>query len=318
MRFTLTVLLTIQCFFTIAQEAPDSSYTDFQSRSTFTWLDPSPVPDKGRTLGLAFGYSGLYVASMSWLYTQWYTDYPLIDFHTFNDYQEWEQMDKFAHAWNAYNIAKPVSQTFSWAGYNSRKAACYGSGISLLFQTTVEVFDGFSEEWGFSTRDMLANVVGTSAFLVQQLGWEEQRIVLKYSFHTTNYAQYRPDVLGSNFPERLLKDYNGLTHWVSINPASFLRNTSVNLPVWMSLAIGFGAEGMTGGTSNPTSVDGTPLPTFDRYRQYYLGIDFDLARIKTKSRFLNDLFKLINIVHLPAPALELSPGRKPRWHAFYF
>lgn len=304
--------------FAQARILPDRAEVKAVPRENFKWLDPSPSPSKNRTLGLVAGYSGLYFGSMSWLYTQWYADYPLGGFRTFNDNQEWEQMDKFAHAWNAYNIAKPVSRTFQWAGYDHRKAALYGSGIALLFQSTVEVFDGFSKEWGFSNTDMLANVLGTTVFLSQELGWGEQRIVLKYSFHTTPYAQYRPEVLGSNFPERLLKDYNGLTHWVSINPASFMKNTNIALPNWLSIGIGFGAEGMTGGENNPSMVDGIAIPAFERYRQYYLGLDIDLARIKTKHRFLSDVFKLINIVHLPAPAIEFSPGRKTRWHALYF
>ncbi len=296
----------------------DSLVNGRTPRVTIKWLDPAPQPNRTRTVALAGTIGGLYTISMAWLYTQWYQDYPLTNFHTFDDRYEWEQMDKFAHAWDAYSIAKPVSQTFRWAGYGNKRSAWYGAGVAFLFQTTVEVFDGFSEEWGFSSSDMLANTIGTGLFLSQQLTWEEQRVVLKYSFHTTTYAQYRPDVLGSTIPERILKDYNGLTYWASVNPASFLKSTDIHLPAWLSLAVGFGAEGMTGGESNPNEVDGQALPSFNRYRQYYVGIDFDLARIKTKNRFLKDLFSIINIVHLPAPALELAPGRKPRWHALYF
>jgi hypothetical protein len=317
MGFYRLVLLSFFACFTLKSMGQDSTHA-VVSRQTFKWLDPKPSPDIRRTLFLSSGLSLLYVGSMSYLYTQWYSDYPKSSFSFFNDGEEWEQMDKFAHAWDAYSIAKPVYHTYRWAGLNNTQSAFIGAGIAFAFQTTVEVFDGFSSGWGFSLYDMAANATGTVLFLSQQLGWEEQRIVLKYSIHTTPYSKYRPDVLGSNFPERLLKDYNGLTYWVSVNPASFLRNSGIKTPEWLSLAIGFGAEGMTGGTKNPTVVDGKSIPTFERYRQYYLGIDFDLARIKTKNRFLKDFFRLINIVHLPAPALELAPGRKPRWHAFYF
>lgn len=280
-------------------------------------MDPKPSPDPVRTRILIGGLGGLYVGSMSWLYTQWYSDYGLGNFRTFNDGSEWMGMDKFAHSWDAYSISKPVFRLFQWAGYDNDKAAWYGAGISTLFQTTVEVFDGFSPGWGFSFYDIAANTGGTALFLSQQLGWKEQRIVLKYSFHTTQYAEYRPDVLGGTLPERILKDYNGLTYWVSVNPASFTGDR-VNIPSWLSLAIGFGAEGMTGGDYNPTEVNGEQIPAFERYRQYYLGIDFDLSRIKTRHRFLQDLFKAINIIRLPAPAIEFSPGRKTRWHALYF
>ncbi|MFM9028648.1 MAG: DUF2279 domain-containing protein [Bacteroidota bacterium] len=291
--------------------------TDFQPRKTLRWLDPKAISDANRTKVLVGGLSGLYAGSMTWLYTQWYSDYSLGSFRTFNDGGEWEGMDKYAHAWDAYSISKPVFHLFRWAGYDNDRSAWYGAGISTLFQTTVEVFDGFSPGWGFSFYDIAANTGGTALFLSQQLGWKEQRIVLKYSFHTTQYAALRPDVLGSNLPERILKDYNGLTYWVSVNPSSFLRNGS-SFPSWLSLAIGFGAEGMTGGDDNPTEVDGRAIPAFDRYRQYYLGIDFDLARIKTRHRLLQDLFKVINIIRLPAPAIEFAHGRKTKWHPLYF
>ena len=49
--------------------------------------------------------------------------------------------------------------------------------------TTVEVFDGFSSEWGFSWGDMLANTTGTTLYISQELLWKEQRIVPKFSFH---------------------------------------------------------------------------------------------------------------------------------------
>lgn len=277
----------------------------------------APRPHPGRTRLIAGTALGLYPLSMSWLYTQWYKNYPRSGFQLFNDWEEWEQMDKVAHGWDAYCIAKPLARSFRWAGHSTRRAALYGSGIAFLYQTTVEVFDGFSEAWGFSMPDMLANSFGTAAFLAQELAWEEQRITLKFSFNLSPYARYRPEVLGSNLPERMLKDYNGMTCWLVLNPASFFPEHSA-VPRWLSLAVGYGADGMIGGFTNPSSVDGRELPEFERYRQFYLSFDIELARIKTKSRFVKALGSVINIIHLPAPALEFSPGRKLRGHWLYF
>lgn len=301
------------------QESRELSFsiTADSSRLRLFSLQNSPDPDTRRTKILVGTTLGLYPVSMYWLYTQWYQDYPQSSFHFFNDNAEWEQMDKFGHAWDAYSIAKPLAKCFRWSGYNNKKSALFASGISFLYQTTIEVFDGFSAEWGFSPGDVLCNTSGVALFTLQQLEWEEQRIVLKYSFHQTEYSKYRPDVLGSNLPENILKDYNGLTYWMSIHPRSFFKKSDW-LPNWLSIGIGFGAEGMTGGKENPVEVDGNSIPSFNRYRQYFLSLDFDLARIKTKSVLLSSFFKIINIVHLPAPAIEWSPGRKARYHAFYF
>ncbi len=280
-------------------------------------MQNAPTPHKGRTQLIAGTVLGLYPVSMYWLYTQWYQDYPQSRFHFFNDNKEWEGMDKYAHTWDAYSIAKPLMRSFHWAGQNNKRSTLYASGISFLYQTTVELFDGFSTEWGFSTGDVIANSIGISAFASQQLLWEEQRIVLKYSFHQTQYSKYRPGLLGNSLPENILKDYNGLTYWVSLNPRSWFGKES-RFPKWLSIGFGFGAEGMTGGNENPAEVDGIPIPQFERYSQYYLSLDLDLARVDFRSPVLNSIFKVINIIHLPAPAIEFSKGRKNSWHLFYF
>jgi hypothetical protein len=89
--------------------------------------------------------------------------------------------------------------------------------------TIVEVFDGFSAEWGASTGDLIANATGTALYVSQELLWKEQRITPKFSFHSTKYAALRPDVLGSSLPEKNSKDYNGQTYWLSINLFFFHR-----------------------------------------------------------------------------------------------
>ena len=91
-----------------------------------------------------------------------------------------------------------------------------------------------------------------------------------------------------------------------------------SFPKWLSLAIGYGTEGMIGARTNAILVDGEVIPQFPRYRQYYLGLDFDLARIETKSKLLNGLFKVINIVRLPAPAIEFNQGRETKFYWLYF
>lgn len=299
------------------KQSPEISFSLDTLPKAYALLENAPQPLKWRSHLINYGTLGLYPVSMYWLYTQWYKDYPQSSFHFFNDNKEWEQMDKFGHVWDAYSIAKPLMKCYRWAGYDNKHSTLYASGIAFLYQTTIEVFDGFSSEWGFSAGDVLCNTLGTGLFAVQQLCAEKQWVVLKYSFHQTKYAQYRPSVLGSNLAENILKDYNGLTYWMSFNPSSFFRKEAV-FPKWLSVSIGFGAEGMTGGESNPAVVDGKAIPSFQRYRQYYAGLDFDLARIPVKNWYLNALFKLINIVRLPAPAIEWGSGHKPKFNAFYF
>jgi hypothetical protein len=41
--------------------------------------------------------------------------------------------------------------------------------LGCFFLTIVEVFDGFSAEWGASTGDLIANATGTALYVSQEL-----------------------------------------------------------------------------------------------------------------------------------------------------
>ena len=140
---------------------------------------------------------------------------------------------------------------------------------------------------------------------------------LKFSYTSSAYAQYRPETLGSTGLESVLKDYNGQTIWLSINPSSFSHKKDPFLP-WLNVALGYGANGMLGGDSNPAfNQAGDALPEMERYRQYYLSLDIDLSRIKTENHFLKTVFSVVGFIKIPAPALEFSRD-KLTWHWLHF
>ena len=158
---------------------------------------------------------------------------------------------------------------------------------------------------------MAANTIGTSLYVGQELLWHEQRVVLKYSFHRTRFAQERPDKLGNGIFEEFLKDYNGQTYWLSANIKSFVKSESI--PSWLNLAFGYGAEGMLTGNANDAL-----FPNQNRVRQYYLSLDVDLSRIKTNSRFLKTIFDVFNVFKVPFPAIELNSKGRVKLHYLYF
>lgn len=274
-------------------------------------------PNKNRVLFIAGAEATLYAGSLIALNELWYKDYPRSSFHFFNDNKEWLQLDKAGHLTTSYYIGRIGISFLKWGGLERKKAIWFGGILGSVYQSTIEIMDGYSAEWGFSIGDFTANTAGSALVIAQALAWDEQRIVLKYGFQSSPYAQYRPDLLGSNFAERLLKDYNGQTYWLSVNPSSFM-SSSTRFPKWLNFAIGYGANGMIGGYSNPiiTDENGNALH-FDRYRQFYLSLDVDLTRIKTKSVFLKTVFTAIGFLKIPAPALEFNKyGLYARWMGF--
>ena len=246
----------------------------------------------------------LYSSTMVGLYQLWYKNEPTSPFHFFNDNQQWLYMDKIGHTMTSYYVGKVGYEALSWSGVTEKKAIWYGGTLGLAFLTSVEVFDGYSSGWGFSGGDMTANVLGSGLFIGQQLGWKEQRILLKYSFYPTDYASKRPNLLGENFLQQTLKDYNGQTYWLSVNVASFLNDDS-KFPEWLNVAVGYGADGMLGGRDNKFISNNEYFDYSDikRQKQFYLSLDVDLTRIKTKNQFLSAVFNTFGFIKFPFPAL---------------
>ena len=262
--------------------------------------------------------AGLYAVSMTGLYFAWYADYPQTSFHFYDDNGEWMLMDKGGHLATSYIVGNYGYQALRGAGLDEKRSTWYGGTLGLAFLTTVEVFDGFSKGWGFSWGDMAANTVGSGLFIGQQLLWHEQRILVKYSFHTTEFPKYRPDLLGENFLQQTIKDYNGITIWGSANIKSLFLKEESNFPAWLNVAFGYGATGMTGGFENVLEHDGKPIPYYERKQQFFLSLDIDFTRIPTNNKFLKYTFKVLNIFKLPFPTIEYNTGGDWVWHWIYF
>lgn len=265
---------------------------------------------------LSIGLGTLYVGSVIGLYQLWYRDYPQSNFHFYNDNSEWMQIDKAGHATSAYYIGMVGFEALSATGVTNNKAALIGGSLGLVYLTTVEIFDGYSAGWGASYGDVIANFTGTAAFISQQLIWKEQRILLRYSYHPTKFAPYRPDLLGSNSIQRALKDYNGHTYWLSGNIKSFLPEES-KFPKWLNIAAGYSGTGMLGAYNNPAIYEGVPLPEFDRYRRYFISPDIDFSKMKVKSKTAGYLIKALSFIKIPMPAIEFNK-KGIRLHPLYF
>ncbi|MFN0034241.1 MAG: DUF2279 domain-containing protein [Saprospiraceae bacterium] len=311
-------------------------------------LAPADSLHKGRLWAAAGTGTVGYGASLAGLYKAWYSDYPSGKFHTFNDLREWDQMDKMGHWLMSYHESRWVFGAAKWTGMRPRKAAWAGFAGGQLIQTSLEAFDGFSEQWGWSWSDVGFNTLGSGLFLSQQLGWGEQRISIKMSAMPVRYSaepiypvnpsdsqafttlQQRADELYGTGPTNLfLKNYNTLVVWASVNPRSFLGERAAWCPRWLNLALGMGADNIfegfgyqwqqdkscTGGDCLTYRLDPQRYP---RTRQFFFSPDIDLTRIRVKGRFWKALLYTANIFKIPAPALQWTTRGNVRWHWAYF
>ncbi len=258
---------------------------------------------------LAVVETSVFTASSVGLYYAWYRPYAIEKFHFFNDFPEWNQMDKAGHIFTAYQLGNIGYRALRHCKVSEKKALLYGAPLGFVYLLPVEIMDGFSSGWGFSFSDIIANTAGTALFTVQQLAFDKQIVQLKMSFHPSPYADYRPDLLGETLPEQILKDYNGQTYWLSFSPFGEKSKFS-----FLQISAGYGAEGMTGGRENshPAEV------YFPRYRQYYLSLDINLSQIRTRKQWLNKVLSTLSLIKIPFPAVEWNTTRQIRWHWIYF
>ena len=208
-----------------------------------------------------------------------------------------------------------------WTGVSDKKRIWLGGLSGVAYQSIIEVLDGFSAEYGFSPGDFVANILGSGLFISQELLWDVQRFQLRFSFHKNYYHQ--PDlearansIFGKTDIERLIKDYNDQTYWLTANIQPFFPKS--HIPKWLCISVGYGAEGMFGARNN-IARDKSGVVTFDRsdvrrYRQWYLSPDIDLSKIKTRKKLVRLLLNVACIFKFPMPALEFSQGSlKGHW-----
>lgn len=301
-----------------------SVYSQDSLQQKLPFFKPSEDYNKKRFIYVS-SFGGISYLSFSYgLYNSWYKNFDKSGFHLFNDGGEWKNMDKAGHVFSGYFQSHLTYQGTKWTGLSENKCVNIGVITGMLFQSTIEVMDGFNEKWGFSVPDISANILGLSVFYSQQKLWKEQRIVLKESSWPTIYdntvitssdklsvtseKERAEDLFGSSWGERALKDYNVQTYWASVNMKSFLGESSA-WPSWLNLAVGYGAENLYGGYENKwVSEEGHSfdLSTKKRYSQFYFALDYDLRKIKPKNHFLSTVLNVLDLYKFPAPAIEYN------------
>jgi hypothetical protein len=164
--------------------------------------------------------------------------------------------------------------------------------------------DGIHEGYGFSWGDMAANTLGSAIVFTQEVFFGEQVIKYKFSYSESDYSAKANGYLGTTRLNRLLKDYNGHTYWLSF-PVNKVLTGSI-IPSWLNIALGYGADGMYGEFENITHYNGVDIPETRRYRQYLLSLDIDWTRIQTDSGIIKIFLRALTFIKLPFPAVEYN------------
>lgn len=211
-------------------------------------------------------------------------------FHT-NWNQDWNASlgaDKIGHFYFGNLVSTIYKDAFNWVGLTKKNSFLYSGLFTLTYQTFLEIRDGFSKQYGFSWGDFAANSLGSMYPFLQQNYPILQNFNLKISYFPSERFKN-----GSN--AYIMDDYESTYHWLSIDIDKLLpRSWDKYLPDFINIAIGH-------------SVIGLDNQKYANH-ELYIGIDWDIKAVKTKSELLNSIMEILNKYHLPAPTVKVYPN----------
>lgn len=232
---------------------------------------------------------GGFVAGHGLLNTLWWKG-ERVDFHlnSSQDYLYALNADKLGHLCFSFSTATTYADMFRWSGMDSTAATWGGLGISLAYQTYIEIRDGYSKDYGFSVGDAIANTAGASLTVLKHYYPALRSFDLQISFWPSNdfkNGAYRA----------IIDDYSSTTHWLSFSVYDVLSaKTQEWYPPWLGLAVGHSVS----------NIDGKGAGQ----HQLFLSLDWNLQRISGLPQWARSLLRTLHLYHLPAPAVRILPS----------
>ena len=223
-------------------------------------------------------------------------------FHFQEDLKYGLHVDKLGHMYGGTVLTFVLDRSLRWANFSDDAALMWGATGALLFQTYVEIEDGFST-WGFDRVDFASDVMGSVYPVAQYHVPFLRNFNFKFSYHPSNLIN-EPGGVGFKGQKHIMfDDYEGQTIWLSLRVKDLLPEPVASYwPGWLCLAAGYGARNIA--TSNP-------------YRVYFVGLDLDMTRVIPRdTAFLRLLGDALNFIHMPMPAVKVSPNAV--WYMLYF
>ena len=219
-------------------------------------------------------------------------------FHFHEDYLYARNQDKLLHFYGGVVGSVLSARSLSWVGYSDRDAALYGAATSLTFLTFMKIEDGHIDYLGFDRVDELANVIGAGYPVAQYYVPFLHSFTPKGSYS----ASHNRVVAAGQVLPGFLEDHEGQKFWMGISMYDLLPKNAKRywLPP-LGLAVGYILRDLN--TSQP-------------YHETILALDIDLRKLPGDSKFIKTLWEVLNFVHLPMPAVRISPSIV--WYGLYF
>jgi hypothetical protein len=217
-------------------------------------------------------------------------------FHFQEDLTYGLSVDKIGHFYGTSLWAFSLKKVLGWADLQERDAMLLGSAGAFLFQTFVEVEDGFSA-WGFDRVDFLCDLGGALWPIGQYYSPVLREVDIKLSYRPSELLNTSAGAGFAGQKHLVVDDYEGQTYWLSVPPDKLLPGAASDIwPDFLDVAVGYGVRNVSG-------VGGAP------YSVVFISLDYDMKKIIPQtSSFLVTLSEALNFIHFPAPAVQVSPN----------
>lgn len=201
-------------------------------------------------------------------------------------------IDKPGHFFGAYAMFKSVHTILQWGGVEPSMALWWAAGISFWNGLEIEIGDGFTP-YGFDYQDLVFDVAGTTYGILQTRLPFLQNFNFKFSYWSK---------VGFTSPANFTRDYDAMTIWFTAAVHRLLPEGLA--PFWpdgLQLAVGYSVD------DNQTR------------REIAIGLDLCLEHLfSAPSEDVLLAQRLVDLMHLPMPAVKFTEGKPPRSYFFHF
>lgn len=259
----------------------------------------TPQDTKFRT---ALLISGLTLATGLYGFTSWWdnssSQFEVRQEHWFGQDSPNGGADKLGHGFSAYIATRLLTKGFQWAGHDQSQSAWLAGLTSGALLTGVEIMDGFTAEYGFSTEDALMNLTGISlGILLESHPTLDNLLDLRLQYWVSKDARRLNDY-------DPVADYSGQTYLLITKASGIPTLNRYPILRYLEFAMGYGTRGY-----QPT--DGTDSQ--EKSRNLYYGLSINLSQLlndkifPSQSSSLNTVTRhLLEYVQIPGTAVLLK------------
>lgn len=253
-----------------------------------------------RRAGVAGVFIGGNAALYSYFKRAWWSGQRADKFFFRADWDEnFRDQDKFGHAIGGYHLAR-FGAAFLRSACMSKQNAVIWSGIyAAAFQLQIEIWDGHYDKYGFSYPDLLANTAGTALAVLHETKPSTRAIKPLISYYPSAAQRNADDIPGELRPSL---DYSGQTYWISADVNALLPEEAKRY--WPSFLR------VSAGHSITDWIDPLTGANIRAQRKLLLTIDFDAEKLPGENRLWKTFKRQLGYIHLPSPALQLTPDFK--------